>query len=881
MKRKIVMILVTFVLAMTLAVTANAANVKEDTSTYAGNGDVYIIGSSKFSSNIVVTGKMIGVAGAREAVIQYMIYNNYDFDPEDLQVYYYNDLTKTWKVLPETSEDEIRNLTEEETQALTQNLNIYYENQEEKKIEVPYDVNEKEGYNLNIYSYDLQGNKVKVEYKDGKLLIPATSSYVQIEFVNEQDENDVIHLETINKNSETSNFETDVVAVNNLADLKEAIANNKRYIRLNSDITDITETITIPYNVSFNGAGYKLAFKNIQKTSTSEVASGLVISKNEVVGTSVIRDLTIEMDGKEGWQGNYGLQIYGTNATISNYKGTRCDAALLINGSFVDINGKIDVTGNEFGGIEVSKGSSPDLSNSTLQWDISEAIMEDESAIKPIIWLENGQGTVPKRSNLVENTTIPTELGKTQTFYYTNKSVFENMEVSTYEELKFAMKSEDVKNVKLLENIDLLTGIVVAKTKVLDLNGKTLTAKNDTEGIGIFNIIGNGDLTINGDGTIDSACQTNDYSMAVWVTEYGKLTINGGTYTNLGAKDFEDDNTTSNNNELIEVRDYAQVTINGGRFIGNTKNATHGAKYTLNLKDAHKTTAKITVKGGTFTSYNPAVSKSENPIMNFVADGYKVVADGDNYTVKAAETTDTAVVNGVTYTTLTDAVAAAESGETVKLIKDITLDEVLVVNKTVTLDLNGHTINNEVDLWNKATKAWSLISVRKGGELTVTGNGTLKAKENDCYAIDLQEGGIATIENGTFIGNLTAVYVKEGTATINGGNYSIQQYYPTNPYEYILNCTDDNYKTGTAKIVVKGGTFAKFNPAANRAEGKWTDFLADNHKVIVNGDNYTVTAAEENDAVLVNGVAYPSIVDALAAAGDDDVLIKFLQDQTL
>lgn len=100
MKHKIVLVLLAAVLALTCAVTVNAATIKEDTSTYAGNGDVYIIGSSKFTNNIVITGKMIGVAGARETVIQYMIYNNYDFDPDDLQIYYYNDLTKTWKELP-------------------------------------------------------------------------------------------------------------------------------------------------------------------------------------------------------------------------------------------------------------------------------------------------------------------------------------------------------------------------------------------------------------------------------------------------------------------------------------------------------------------------------------------------------------------------------------------------------------------------------------------------------------------------------------------------------------------------------------------------------------------------------------------------------------
>ena len=77
--------------------------------------------------------------------------------------------------------------------------------------------------------------------------------------------------------------------------------------------------------------------------------------------------------------------------------------------------------------------------------------------------------------------------------------------------------------VKLGADIDLATGIVVNKQVTLDLNGKTITAKNDPNGDGIFYVRAGGDLTINGEGTIDSACQTNNYSMAIWAKETGKV----------------------------------------------------------------------------------------------------------------------------------------------------------------------------------------------------------------------------------------------------------------------------------------------------------------------------------------------------------------------
>jgi hypothetical protein len=67
---------------------------------------------------------------------------------------------------------------------------------------------------------------------------------------------------------------------------------------------------------------------------------------------------TITFTGDEtGWQGNYVLHVYNTTGvTIKDIKLTGGDAALLVNGSEVTLTGAIDVSGNEFGGIESSKG---------------------------------------------------------------------------------------------------------------------------------------------------------------------------------------------------------------------------------------------------------------------------------------------------------------------------------------------------------------------------------------------------------------------------------------------------------------------------------------------------------------------------------------------
>lgn len=186
-------------------------------------------------------------------------------------------------------------------------------------------------------------------------------------------------------------------------------------------------------------------------------------------------------------------------------------------------------------------------------------------------------------------------------------------------------------------------------------------------------------------------------------------------------------------------------------------------------------------------------------------------------------------------------------GGNVKLESGMDPKEAFVANKDTTLDMNGKTIANTNDVWDKVPNSWSLISARGNAKLTIDGNGTFKAKENDCYAVDVQDGATVTIKNGTFIGNIHAVYVEEGTAIIEGGFYSVQQKYPdaSKADEFVLNCYDANRAGGTAKIIVTGGTFVNFNPADCKAEGEHTNFVAEGYSVIKetkeNGDVwYTV-----------------------------------------
>lgn len=347
------------------------------------------------------------------------------------------------------------------------------------------------------------------------------------------------------------------------------------------------------------------------------------------------------------------------------------------------------------------------------------------------------------------------------------------------------------------------------KEVVLNLNGKTVKNNSNSSAFGVY-----GSLVINGEGTVDGG-EGGD-NVAVWSMPGGNLTINGGTYT-VGA----DANGLGNSTIYTTGGD---VVINGGTF-------TTAAKYrdsywTINKQNG--STGKVEIYGGTFPGFDPAHPNTDDE-TTYVADGYVSVGKDGVWTVLPG-VKDAAALKSV-----------FNEGGVVALANDLVLDRTLSVpaGKEVVIDLNGKTIRNTADLWdvpNKVANNWSLLSV-KGGTLTIKGAGTLQAKENDCYAVDVQDGGTVVIEDGTYVGNIHAVYVQKGTAEIRGGKYSIQQTYPDDAkaYGFVLNCFDENRKDGTAKILVSGGEFVKFNPADCVAEGEGTNFVIAGYKSVAYG----------------------------------------------
>lgn len=185
---------------------------------------------------------------------------------------------------------------------------------------------------------------------------------------------------------------------------------------------------------------------------------------------------------------------------------------------------------------------------------------------------------------------------------------------------------------------------------------------------------------------------------------------------------------------------------------------------------------------------------------------------------------------------------ASQIGGAVTLSDNVDFDRTIAVQpgKTMSVNLNGKTVKNTTDLWENPSvpNSWSLFSVRgTDSKLTLSGDGEVIAKANDCFAVDVQDGGHLVIEDGHFNGNVHAVYVYEGVAEIKGGTFEVQQKYSDadKADEFVLNCYDANRRNGTAKIIVTGGTFIGFNPGDCKAEGNGTNFVAPGYASIANG----------------------------------------------
>ena len=280
-------------------------------------------------------------------------------------------------------------------------------------------------------------------------------------------------------------------------------------------------------------------------------------------------------------------------------------------------------------------------------------------------------------------------------------------------------------------------------------------------------------------------------------------------------------------------------------------------------------------------------------------------------TAMAEGGTAVAKVGDVEYETLAEAINAAGTGGTVKLLADITGQTVIPAEKDIVLDLNGKTMTHTgTTLYNSGKLTVRDSSADKSGKIVSTGNVGIGVNHNSTttieYAnIEAVEGAVITgyatgakitIEDGIFEvsdnaviagnGNSTdhsgAVRVNANTIIINGGkftgNIKTTGYIACGiyaPWKDIVTVNGGEFTVNNGigivaragQVKVNGGTFTCTGSAEGKVGDKNFDMAAAQCLYFDATDPAYPAYNSETDYIKVTGGTFSSNVSAYVADG--------------
>ena len=401
-------------------------------------------------------------------------------------------------------------------------------------------------------------------------------------------------------------------------------------------------------------------------------------------------------------------------------------------------------------------------------------------------------------------------------------------------------------------------GIYHPQSGVLNITGGTIVSK---EGLGI--LMRNGTLNL-------QSCNIEARGaedLAGWVGD--KKTTPGADGIVI---DYSDDAYNSNNTPT----DTRKVNISGGTIKSENQKA-----LTVVEDDSQKTT-DISITGGTFST-NPDKYIADGYLADKTEDGYQIIKEGDT-------TENVALVGKTYYPTLKEAIDAAEKGDIVTLLKDITVDmgdknaAAIAIKKDLTLDGNGKTIAANKS---GAEEGMGHILGIQGANVKVrdlTIDGTDKSARH----------GIQVYGEGSKV-TLTSVTVKDCYGyglVVNGATATATRLTTDGNGWGGVNVTKGANIDKAPSFTLNSGTLSEENPIqadnVNKSAPnvKWVNFGGNAgewvvNKVTINEDTPALQwkLASGEEVAQVNGSSYATIEAAIEAAeaGDTVKLLKNIE----
>ena len=449
---------------------------------------------------------------------------------------------------------------------------------------------------------------------------------------------------------------------------------------------------------------------------------------------------------------------------------------------------------------------------------------------------------------------------------------FYKPDIVDYPELRAALANGG--SVTLSEDVTVEAPLVVetGKTVEIDLNGKDIintTSLPDTDprygNTTVFEVKGGATLNIKGDGDIKAiGTKPNEdgYRMAVYAYGDAKVNIYGGNFVN--DQDYNDHNAQL---DLIYADQQAVINIYGGTF--ESKSANNRGYWVLNLKDGSG--AAINVYGGTFINYDPSSSMTENPVKNFVAEGYTAIKTSAEPAPNGTYT----VVKGTEVTAPADLESALKSGDIVIVSSSMTIDDSPYISSVASATLSLK--EGAVLAAQEGSALQQCIQVSKScKKMVISGKGSIVGPKNSTATNvagiysgcpDLVIDGAITVDGGSGSkGTNAAIRIAEGTTTIKDGYFTVgtdasgianscilvatarptqkahlkiyggvfeTQGNPINGWYPVINIQDADRKAGRATVEIYGGIFVNYNPATGDNTGEADDtFVAPGYKSV-------------------------------------------------
>ena len=802
----------------TISFNVQAATIKEDASSFTS--DVYVIGSTKFDSDYVITASRAAIAGGDEAMVQYFVYNNFDFNSSDIKTYYYCALDNSWSEVQENGNG-LKELTTTETKKLTENLNLFFVNNEEKTLEISYtdtvDENSIQGFN---------GTSEKAKVENGKITVPAT--WVNGFQFTSNGTTVTVELGTIDsegqlKENVTPSIEKQAELILTMPD--EIYANKAFEFTLEIKANDFAGKKLSHKSFSISNA-QQIQYFNEETNAWEDINDFILAYKDSILSDKTIKyRAVIDNVGKIFVDGSFNIEDF--------YLGTHKELDVLIN---PDAIAMID-----------------DKCYEDLNTAISEAMGREVKLTKDIELNDRLKISNTVILNLNSHTITTTGTNRIQAIDYANLTIKNGNIVGE----SYALQAQDNAILNVANDVNITTGVygITIWDKAQINTSANITVTDDGYGIS-----GNGsDFTQNTIINVNGGTISAPNGAALYLPQPGTTNITGGTLTGNTVIGIKAGILNINGGELTATgeKNDPDMISNGFNYTGDVIYVEENPNYNDNIQ--------IDITGGALTSTNGYIIQEYNPTLGTANElsanitgiySTKNVTDNDKifYFTEEEKATFEVVENGrnVKYAeaSLSTVINGLSNYETLMLLKDIELNDRLNVSSKATLDLNGHTITISGDRTRIAAQDNASLTIRNGNIIGAT------------YALQAQDKAILNVEDSVNVTATTYGITIWDKAQINtSANITV---------------TDDGYGisgngsdfTQNTIINVNGGTISAPNGAAlylpqpgttNITGGTLTGNTVIGIKagiLNINGGELTATGEKNDPDMISNGFNY-------------------------